>query len=51
VPVDAYSTGLTDGEVTIWVGRQTGEDAVYVERGDRFELWPRAGSSGVTDCS
>ena len=51
LPVDAYSTGLTDGLVTIWVSPSAGDRAVWARVGDRFERWPKAGPWGVTDCN
>jgi hypothetical protein len=51
LPADAYSTGLTDGRVTIWVSPSAGDRAVWARIGDRFERWPKAGPWGVTDCN
>jgi hypothetical protein len=51
VPADAYSTGLTDGRVEIWVSPTAGDRAIWARIGDRFERWPKAGPWGVTDCN
>lgn len=51
LPADAHTTGLTDGELEIWVSPTAGDEAVWVRHGERFERWPRAGAWGVTDCN
>ena len=47
-PKDAISTGITNGQATIWTGETLGEDAILVQVGSRFERWPRvaAGCTG-----
>ena len=51
LPVDGYSTGLTDGEFEIWVSPSAEARAIWARHGDQFERWPRAGIWGVTDCN
>jgi hypothetical protein len=48
LPADAISTGITNGHATLWVSESLGDDAIIVEVGERFELWPatRAGCGG-----
>jgi len=47
-PKDAISTGITNGQATIWTSESLGEDAILVQVGSRFERWPRvtAGCTG-----
>ena len=47
-PKDAISTGITNGQATIWTSERLGEDAILVQLGSRFERWPRitAGCTG-----
>lgn len=40
LPRDAISTGITNGPVTLWTSESLGPDALIVQVGRRFELWP-----------
>jgi len=52
LPADAVPTGWTNGNIELWVSPSEIERALYVQRGDRVERWPRAARSwGVIDCN
>lgn len=44
LPARAYSTGISNGHVEIWLDPASGEDAVYMVGAGRVERWPRAKS-------
>jgi hypothetical protein len=46
LPKDAVSTGVTNGYATLWTSAAVGDDAIFVQVGDRFERWPRDTSVG-----
>ena len=52
LPADAVATGWTNGNIDLWTSPPDGESAIYVQRGQTIERWPRAADErGVTDCN